>query len=98
MINCFSHQLIIEGLQGWIMDNEERRGREEELATYLTETRHTHKYWTFKVLFAQVLYLVNVIGNMFLTDCFLGWEFYYYGVKAASFLEADDVREYKMNM
>ena len=38
---------------------------------------------------AQTLYLVNVVGNMFFTDCFLGWEFYTYGVQAASFLEED---------
>lgn len=39
----FSHlQLIIAGLNQWVMDNEERSSKEAELATYLVETRGTH--------------------------------------------------------
>ena len=78
---------IIAGLNLWVIDNEERAGKEQELANYVVETRGTHREWCFKILLAQCVYLVNVIGNMFFTDCFLGWEFYTYGVQAASFLE-----------
>lgn len=83
-------KLILTGLHQYIMDSDERSSKQEDLATYLVETRHTHRVWCFKILFAQCLYLVNVIGNMFLTDCFLGWEFYTYGVQALSFLEGTD--------
>ena len=69
------------------MDNEERVSKEEELATYLVETRGTHRMWCARILCAQILYLVNVVGQIFFTDCFLGWEFYTYGVSALSFLE-----------
>jgi hypothetical protein len=30
---------------------------------------------------------VNVIGQIFFTDCFLGWEFSQYGVSAVTLLE-----------
>ena len=40
-------------------------------------------------MLAQFLYLVNVVGQIFFTDCFLGWEFTKYGVRALSFIEAD---------
>ena len=80
--------MIIAGLNTFVLDNEERVTKEQELASYLVETRGTHVGWCLKVLLAQTLYLVNVVGNMFFTDCFLGWEFYTYGVQAASFLES----------
>lgn len=82
-------KLIIAGLHQWIMEKDERISKEEELATYIVETRGTHQGWCIQVLLAQTLYLINVVGNMFFTDCFLGWEFYTYGVRAASFLEED---------
>ena len=47
------------------------------------------------MLFAHFLYLVNVVGQIFFTDCFLGYEFTTYGVSAASFLndEPEDRRD-----
>ena len=48
-----------------------------------------------QVLYAHFLYLVNVVGQIFFTDCFLGYEFTTYGVSAASFLndEPEDRRD-----
>ena len=79
---------IIEGLNRWIMDNEERESKEKELADYIYNTKGTHRSWCLKLLFASGLYVVNVVGQIFFTDCFLGYEFSTYGVSAASFLEA----------
>ena len=78
---------IIFGLNNYVLDNEERHSKEEELATYIQQTKGTHNEWCLKILLAQILYLVNVIGQIFFTDCFLGYEFSTYGVHAASFLE-----------
>ena len=78
---------IIFGLNQWICDSEERHGKEKELAEYIVETLTTHKEWCWKLIFGRFLYLVNVIGQIFFTDCFLGWEFTKYGFHAASFLE-----------
>ena len=33
------------------------------------------------------MYLVNVVGQIFFTDCFLGWEFSTYGVSTLTLLE-----------
>lgn len=79
---------ILEGLNRWILDGETRHSKEKELAEYVVETQGTHKGWCLKLLFASSLYLINVIGQIFFTDCFLGYEFSTYGVNAASFLEA----------
>lgn len=80
-------KLIILGLNQWVMNDEERHSKEEELATYLTETRGTHIEWCLLLIASNALYLVNVVGQIFFTDCFLGYEFSTYGVSAASFLE-----------
>jgi len=90
---------IIAGLNNWVMSNSERKGKEEELATYIRETKGTHNEWCLKILFAQFLYLVNVVGQIFFTDCFLGYEFSIYGVQAASLLEeAPETRVDPMSM
>lgn len=80
-------QAIIVGLQNWILKKEERYSKEDELARYVSETRGHHREWCVKLLIAHFLYLVNVVGQIFFTDCFLGWEFSTYGVSTASFLE-----------
>ena len=82
-------QKILGGLHNWILSAEKREGAEEELAKYVVGTKGTHVGWAYGVMFAHFIYLVNVIGQIFFTDCFLGWEFTKYGVKALSFLEAD---------
>ena len=71
------------------MDDDERHSKEEELATYIVETRGTHCEWSLQLFFTSVLYLINVIGQIFFTDCFLGFEFAKYGVSTASFLEEE---------
>ena len=71
------------------MKDDERHSKEEVLAEYIVETKGFHCEWALQCLGAQFLYLVNVVGQIFFTDCFLGWEFTKYGVYAASFLEVD---------
>ena len=83
----FLIQSILFGLNLWIVNNEDRHSKEEVLADYIIETKGYHGEWAIKCLGAQLLYLVNVVGQIFFTDCFLGWEFSTYGVNTASFLE-----------
>jgi hypothetical protein len=82
-------QLIIAGLHQWVLDKADRSGRQEELAKYVVATRGSHTWWCVRTFLAHLVYLANVIGQIVFTDCFLGWEFYTYGVNAASFLESN---------
>ena len=59
------------------------------MADYIVQTKGYHCEWALQCLGAQFIYLVNVVGQIFFTDCFLGWEFSKYGVSAASFTELD---------
>jgi hypothetical protein len=71
------------------MKKDERYSKEDVLADYIAETKGSHCEWALKCLAAQFLYSVNVIGQIFFTDCFLGWEFSKYGFQAASFIDLD---------
>ena len=76
------------------MKDDERESKEDCLADYIVQTKGYHCEWALQCLGAQFIYLVNVVGQIFFTDCFLGWEFSKYGVSAASFTELD-VSSYK---
>jgi len=80
---------IIAGLNRLILDKRERSGKEKMLAHYVIESMNTHNYWAVKMLFIDVINLVNVIGNILFIDLFLGGEFSTYGIRVLSFLDAD---------
>jgi len=81
---------ILAGLNLWVMKDDERESKEDCLADYIVQTKGYHCEWALQCLGAQFIYLVNVVGQIFFTDCFLGWEFSKYGVSAASFTELDE--------
>jgi len=80
---------ILGSLNLWVLNKENRRSAEKDLAQYFVETRGIHDMWSVQVLLAHCLYLVNVIGQIFFTDAFLGYEFTKYGVSVASVLDKD---------
>lgn len=80
---------IIAGLNRLILDKKERTGKEKMLAEYVMESKNTHNYWAMKMLVVDFLNLVNVVGNIYFVDTFLGGEFTTYGFRVLSFLEAD---------
>ena len=71
------------------MKDDERESKEEVLADYVLTTKGIHREWALQCIGAQFLYLVNVIGQIFFVDCFLGWEFTKYGMAAAAFSDLD---------
>ena len=46
---------------------------------------HTHNTWAGKLLFADPLLGINVIGNIYFIDFFLGGEFSTYGLQVFNF-------------
>ena len=71
------------------MKDDERESKEEVLADYVLTTKGIHREWALQCIGAQFLYLVNVVGQIFFVDCFLGWEFTKYGMAAAAFSDLD---------
>ena len=51
------------------------------LARYLVENLSSHNIWAFKMLITESIYFLNVFGNIYLMDVFLGGEFRTYGIQ-----------------
>merc|ERR1719186_1639189 len=80
---------LLGSLRLFQLNKDTRKDDENALAKYFVETMSLHDGWSARMLCAHALYLVNVVGQVFFTDCFLGYEFSTYGVYAASFLEQE---------
>jgi len=81
---------LLGGLARFNLNRENREEGIKTLAGYLVETLGVHDGWSVRIFLAHCLYLVNVVGQIFFTDCFLGYEFSTYGVSAASFVEMEE--------
>ena len=76
----FQVRNIISGLHQLILDKDSRIDKERVLAQYFVQSLNTHNFWALKMLFIEFLNLLNVIGNIYLVDAFLGGEFSTYGL------------------
>lgn len=68
---------IIAGLNQLILVKEERAAKERILANYIVESLHTHNFWALKMLLIEFINLLNVVGQIYFIDAFLGGEFRY---------------------
>lgn len=69
---------------------EEKSRKMEMLVEYLQENMHNHTWWAGRYLLCEILALMNIIGQMFFMDHFLGGEFWSYGPRVLSFMATDD--------
>jgi hypothetical protein len=79
---------LLRGLYGPDVDllemEEENRLQprmQRALARYLVRTLNTHTAWAVRLYLSELLLLVNVIGNIYFIDTFLGGEFSTYGLQ-----------------
>ena len=72
-----------------IIDRRDRVDKEKALAQYFVESLNTHNFWALRMLFVEFLNIINVIGQIYFVDIFLGGEFSTYGLNVLKFLEAD---------
>ena len=56
------------------------------MANYFVKHLNTHNFWAFRMVFCELLFLVNVVSNIFLMDLFLGGEFSTYGLEVSTFV------------
>ena len=80
---------ILGSLNVFVLNGESRKSEQGSLTNYFVDTMGYHDLWSIKVILAHSLYLLNVVGQIFFTDCFLGYKFSKYGVSAASLLDQE---------
>ncbi|KAK2713469.1 innexin inx2-like [Artemia franciscana] len=80
---------VIQGLNIYELEGQKREKQEDVLAMYFLERLHIHVRWALSYFVCELLCLVNVIGQMFFTNYFLGGTFLTYGVQVFEFLDQD---------
>ena len=63
------------------MKEEDRKQKRKLLTQYMSNYIRTHNVWYLQFVFCEILNLVNVVGNIFFTDAFLGNEFTKFGIQ-----------------
>jgi hypothetical protein len=82
---------IIQGLHVFTLKEsaDQKSKKEEILADYLSRNLHEHNGWALHFFLCELLNVINVVGQMFLTNRFLGGEFLRYGIEVIDFLDQD---------
>ncbi|XP_078050950.1 innexin 3 [Augochlora pura] len=79
-------RMISEGMRGAMVDNQqERKAKSQRLVKYIAETMHYHNTYAAGYFFCEALNFVNVVGNIFFVDTFLGGAFLSYGTDVLKF-------------
>nr|CAI5852600.1 unnamed protein product [Callosobruchus analis] len=79
-------RMVTEGMRGSMVgEKAEREHRQNRLVQYLIETMHMHNTYAFGYFFCEALNFINVVGNIFFTDRFLGGAFMTYGTDVVNF-------------
>ena len=64
-----------------LISGEEEKEYSKKLINYLVTIKKVHKFYFFCFIACQVLHAVNIIGQIYFTDFFLGGEFFKYGIQ-----------------
>ncbi|XP_023237365.1 innexin inx2-like [Centruroides sculpturatus] len=86
-------QLMLE-MSAPIMDEEKKKERRKLLAQYLVSSFKQHNMYAFEYFLCEFFNLINVVGQIFFVDAFLGGEFSQYGIKVVQFTEWDSSVRY----
>ena len=62
-----------------IIDPDVKADRKKILVDYFATNRFNHDFYAFKFFFCELLNFINVVGQIWLMDVFLGGEFTTYG-------------------
>lgn len=83
-------KMISEGLRGSTTEGrDKRKDNHDRLVQYISCALHTHGGYAFGYFFCEILNFVNVVGNIFFVDKFLGHTFLNYGTKVIEFSNSE---------
>ncbi|XP_068234407.1 uncharacterized protein [Palaemon carinicauda] len=80
--------LVME-LNSPIVEDDAKRERKTMLVNYFSQNLHNHNFYAFRFFVCELLNFVNVIGQIYFTDRFLGYEFTTYGTRVIQFSEQE---------
>uniref|UniRef100_A0A0P4W3U5 Innexin n=1 Tax=Scylla olivacea TaxID=85551 RepID=A0A0P4W3U5_SCYOL len=80
---------IGEGLNPGLHKEDEVSSRKKVIIDYIVKHIRMHNGYVFKYWFCELLCFVNIVGQLFLIDAFLGGEFLTYGPRVLEYSEMD---------
>ena len=83
------------GLNVPIVDADTKEDRKKILVNYFTDNRNNHDFYAFKFFFCELLNFINVVGQIYFVDFFLGGEFTTYGSDVIAMSEME--QEYRVD-
>ncbi|PSN43851.1 hypothetical protein C0J52_11878 [Blattella germanica] len=80
---------ISDGLRGSTADTKETKENQQSLVKFILDTMHMHNNYAACYYFCELLNFINVIGNIFFVDEFLGGAFLTYGTDVINYMNQD---------
>nr|AFN25964.1 innexin 1 [Cancer borealis] len=80
---------IGEGLNPGLHKEEEVSSRKKVIIDYIVKHIRMHNGYVFKYWFCEALCFINIVGQLFLVDTFLGGEFLTYGPRVVEYTQMD---------
>ena len=81
-------QMLVMELNRPIVEEGAKNDRKKLLVEYLMSNMHNHTMYALKFFFCEVLNFVNVVGQIFFINYFLGNEFTTYGIRVFEFSQS----------
>lgn len=82
-------KMLAADLDSPIVDDDIKKERKEMLVQYFYGNINSHNFYAFRFFACEVLNFINVIGQIYLTDRFLGGEFLEYGTQVVEMSEQE---------
>uniref|UniRef100_A0A7G3AHP4 Innexin n=1 Tax=Lutzomyia longipalpis TaxID=7200 RepID=A0A7G3AHP4_LUTLO len=88
-------RMISEGMRGFLISNaDERISRQSRLVQYMVDSLSTHNTYATGYFICEILNFINVVGNIFFVDKFLGGAFLTYGTDVVKFSNMNQESRY----
>lgn len=87
-------KMLVQGLNVPIVDSDTKNSRIEVLINYFLDKKNNNDWYAFRFFFCEILNFINVIGQIFFIDFFLGGEFSTYGSDVISMSESPEDQRY----
>lgn len=78
-------------LEGPLVTQDVKDQRIKALTAYFNVSLNRHNFYAYRYFFCEILNFINVIGQMFLTNKFLGGTFLNYGTEVINFSQMDQL-------
>jgi len=85
-------KMLVMTLNSPIVEEETREESKNMLVNYCSTNMHNHNFYAYKFFLCELLNFINVIGQIYFTDRFLGHEFTQYGMNVIARSGLDDNR------